>query len=77
MSRTRRRRPHGKPGKDRDGSGRPEGLVHSDDFAKEVQRRDRRDREAEAGKLARGDIDPHDMPANPVRLRLWQLWRRW
>ncbi len=77
MSRTRRHKPHGKPGHDRDGTIRPEGKITPDDFTVEVQRRDRREHEAEVGKLAKGEVDPDDVPAKPARRRLWQLWRRW
>lgn len=77
MSRTRRRQPQGQAGIDRDGAIRPEGQVHPDDFAVEVTRRERREREADADRQAKGAIDPDDTPTKPVRRRLWQLWRRW
>lgn len=77
MSRTRRRKHWGEPGKDRDGTIRPEGAIIPRDFTIEVQRRDRRTREDEVGKLQRGEIDPDDLPVKPVRKRLWQFWKRW
>lgn len=77
MSRTRRRKPHGEPGIGRDGAIRPEGAGRHDDFTVEVKRRERREREADAARQARGEVEPDDTPTMPVRRRLWQLWRRW
>lgn len=76
MSRTRRHKHSGDKGLDRDGAIRPEGQIHPHDFAVEVIRRERREREAEADRLAKGAADPEDTPTKPVRRRLWQLWRR-
>lgn len=76
MSRTKRRKPQGDPGIDRDGAIRPEGQVRPDDSVVEVTRRERREREADADRLAKGEVDPDDTPTKPVRRRLWQLWRR-
>jgi len=77
MSRTRRRKPRGELGLDKDGTIRPEGQVRPDDFAVEVTRRERREREADADRQAKGEVDSDDTPVKPVRRRLWQLWRRW
>lgn len=77
MSRTRRHKPQGEPGHDHDGAIRPEGQVLREDFTVEVTRRDRREREADADRQAKGEVDPDDTPVKPVRRRLWQLWRRW
>ena len=76
MSRTRRRKHLGAKGLDRDGAIRPEGQVSPHDFDVEVIRRERRERDAEADRLAKGAVDPEDTPTKPVRRRLWQLWRR-
>ena len=77
MSRTRRRKRWGLPGRDRDGVIQPASQVPPDDFVVEVIRRERRERDAEVDRLARGVTDPDDVPTKPMRRRLWELWRRW
>lgn len=71
------RKPQGEPGLDKDGAIPPEGQVLPQDFAVEVTRRERREREADADRQAKGRVDPDDTPTKPVRRRLWQFWRRW
>lgn len=77
MTRTRRNRPPDRPHfSTRDGSIRPGDSVSAADFAREVLRRDRRDRDAEADRIARGDVDADDVPVAPKPRRRWQFWRR-
>lgn len=74
MSRTRRHKHSGDKGLDRDGAIRPEGQIHPHDFAVEVIRRERREREAEADRLAkrrgrsRGLADEASSPATMATL---------
>ena len=78
MSRTRRNRPPDQPHySTRDGSIRPGDNLDADAFAKTVQRRDRRDRDAEAEKIAKGAVDAEDTPVTPKPRRRWAFWRRW
>lgn len=78
MSRTRRdRRPNRPQVSTRDGSTRPGDKADAHDFATEVRRRDRRAREDEAAKIAKGQSDPDDVPTTPRPKRLWQFWRKW
>jgi hypothetical protein len=77
MSRTRRRKHYGDPGTVRDGQPPAEGKMPSEDFAREVRRRDRRTREDEADRIARGEADADDVPTKPRPKRLWEFWRRW
>src|SRR5690606_27070556 len=46
----------------------------ADEFTVEVTRRDRREREADADRQARGEADPDDTPTKPVRRRLMRIW---
>lgn len=77
MSRTRRLRHWGEPGTTRDGQPSAEGLPTSDDFTREVRRRDRRARDDDARRQATGVSDPDYTPVEPKPRRLWESWRRW
>lgn len=77
MTSTRRNRPPDRPHySDMEGSIWPGDTVSAADFAREVLRRDRRDRDAEVGKIAKGLVDPDDVPTTPKPRRRWQFWRR-
>ena len=76
MSRTRRRRHYGDPGTSRDGQPPAEGRLPRN-HSREVRRRDRRMREDEVDKIARGEADADDTPTKPRPKRLWEFWRRW
>jgi hypothetical protein len=77
MSRTRRRNRYGEPGQVRDGRPPDETKPPADDFTREVRRRDRRERDDEARRLATGQADPDDTPGKARPRRLWEFWRRW
>lgn len=77
MSRTRHRKRSGDSGVERDGQPPDEGIHLASEFAVEVTRRDRRAREQETERLAKGAIEPDDTPTKPRPRRLWQYWRRW
>src|SRR5690554_4145077 len=80
MSRTRRRRKHvaDDPAKvERDGRGSYYGVLPSRVFVTEVRRRDRRERDAETGKLERDAADADDTALAPKPRAKWQFWRSW
>ncbi|MNY74421.1 hypothetical protein D3C86_2134520 [compost metagenome] len=77
MSRTTRRKRYGDSGVERDGQPPDLGIHLAFEFAIEVTRRDRRAREQEAERLAKGVIDPDDTPTKPRPRRLWQYWKGW
>lgn len=77
MSRTRRRKFYGDKGTGRDSKLPAEGDIAAADFSKEVRRRDRRTREDETDRIAKGAADPDDTPVKPKPRRKWQFWRRW
>lgn len=78
MTRTRRDKPPGRGHMSgRDGSTRPNQNLAADAFAKTVQRRDRRDRDAETSALEAGRIDADDVPIAPKPKRRWAFWKIW
>ena len=77
MSRTKRRKRWGQPGTARDGKAGIVGKAPADEISTMVTRPDRREREREAERIAKGLADSDDTPTKPVRRRLWRFWRWW
>jgi hypothetical protein len=77
MSRTKRPERHGDPGVTRDGRPPDENKPTTEEFTREVRRRDRRERDDDLKRQATGQADPDDTPVKPRPRRLWEFWRRW